>query len=198
MIAEVADDLPHGSRGAIGYAAVRRRLVNLATIVSLVLFAAAAGLWVYTVPFHRSDFFNRGWGWRILSAQVTGGKLYVWHLRDAAKQPEFALEWRHESERMGSYPAYPPRWSLLGLGWRTRHVNRREPPYAAVADTLVIVPFWQVCLVGGIIPAWRGLFALRRRKRSRPGHCPHCGYDLRATPQKCPECGNAVAAGAGA
>jgi hypothetical protein len=34
-------------------------------------------------------------------------------------------------------------------------------------------------------PLWRGW-------RTRPGHCPVCGYDLRATPNRCPECGTAV------
>jgi hypothetical protein len=28
-----------------------------------------------------------------------------------------------------------------------------------------------------------------RRRRRKPGHCPECGYDLRATPDRCPECG---------
>ena len=53
----------------------------------------------------------------------------------------------------------------------------------------VIFPLWHplllLILTGG--PFW--LLVYRARRRPKPGHCAHCGYDLRASPNLCPECG---------
>jgi hypothetical protein len=66
--------------------------------------------------------------------------------------------------------------------------------------TFVVVPHWFFAILFAIAPTCWLLFNPRRRraKRLRGGFCPHCGYDLRATPDRCPECGRPARAQASA
>jgi hypothetical protein len=52
---------------------------------------------------------------------------------------------------------------------------------------LLAVPYWSVIFLLAIIPA----LAINRSRSAHfrtKGHCPTCGYDIRATPERCPEC----------
>lgn len=53
-------------------------------------------------------------------------------------------------------------------------------------------PFWAVCplaVAPGLSILW-SRYRLRRRRSS--GLCRSCGYDLRASPERCPECGEST------
>ena len=53
------------------------------------------------------------------------------------------------------------------------------------------LPFWLMTAATAL--AWMAFYR-RSRKPHVMGHCPACGYDMRATPDRCPECGAAQAA----
>ena len=81
------------------------------------------------------------------------------------------------------------RWEGARFGYKL--VTERTPPGSAPNSYRTIwFPHWCLALLFAILPALRLCSILRTRRRYRVGLCPHCGYDLRATPDRCPECGN--------
>ena len=75
--------------------------------------------------------------------------------------------------------------------------RRTTPPPASGA----YVPAWNTGVplaVPGIALLGVILLLIRRHRKlrqlQRPGLCPSCGYDLRATPGRCPECGTGAPA----
>jgi hypothetical protein len=67
------------------------------------------------------------------------------------------------------------------------------PLPARIHARYIRVPHWFVAGLFGIVPTTWLLVKIRARRPTKIGHCPACGYDLRASKDRCPECGTAIA-----
>jgi hypothetical protein len=72
--------------------------------------------------------------------------------------------------------------------------SKERPPEVRTKTWIIVFPPWLLLLPLATYGATRGVLFLRRARRHAAGHCPACGYDLRATPDRCPECGTPVPA----
>lgn len=174
------------------YAQMTRRLRNLLTALSLLLSIVTGALWARSHS--TADWFGFG---RTLVASMEGRLClavpYGDLLADEWERRGFRLLDREEQLAFGLFlfgtqPAVE--WEAAGLEYR----------HAAVSGggvRLFAVPWWAPALVFAAMPAWRGLRYWRRRRPPPPGHCPRCGYDLRATPGRCPERGTTASVTAG-
>ena len=156
---------------------VRRRLLNLLfhllTALSLVLCVAVVVLWGRTYSRPESLTWVRSDGSNVVARGLyAGGGMasYDWTILPAM---QFRGPLGYHRRTAGPLP---PEVSRIRPSWFSL------PDYASFAT-----PFWIPTLVTAIAPA---VWLMRRGSwRRRAGHCPRCGYDLRATPERCPECG---------
>jgi hypothetical protein len=186
--------------------AVRRRLLNLLTALSLLLCVAACVLWM------RSYSARDQWAyrWRDVSADADtfgacsldslGGQLwfgYWWQDNSYLRRPHEGLsaEAWHVGSVQQSAPHFPRPDAVRPLVWRFGFGWTRQGTSRTDGGRGVIVPHWLLLM---LLAAPAALALARRRRRSAcraTAVCMRCGYDLRATPDRCPECGTSAAAG---
>ena len=183
---------------------MKRRLLNVMTLLSLLLCMAAAALWVrsYWVFDDVQLTPRRGVTYRaavrpgliVLSRTVLTGRTTDVFSDDFDRPPGWSAQSRPRAGTGSPFTAEGSRpiiqWA--GFDYLARDVSR--PRFGTLAFRRIVVPVWLPFLLTAILPVRRGWSWARRRT----GHvgdrrCSSCGYDLRATPDRCPECGTAVA-----
>jgi hypothetical protein len=184
----------------------RRRSKRLLFAAMLALLAAAtAALWVQSVA--RGMMVRRMAVVNVRSDQLTAtgqlvlmstrGRFSITSLRDeiigVTPQLPRRVKWdalRMEPDVARGKLRAPQLLYALGFDWYWQ----RGAVTSALGThqqrvLLLTVPYWLPLLVFTTTAWLLARRPLRERRRRRAGHCPACGYDIRATPQRCPECG---------
>ena len=169
---------------------VRPWMFNGLAAVSALLFVATCVLWVRKAATIDSVALSKNqWTFSIDSHREGISFVGIW-TRWEAPQP-WRLSFGHNFAEV-MYENAPFRWRALGFGrQRMSFVFERGD----VAPVLVLnawtAPHWSACTFFALMPLFGIVSRLRRRRFSKKSVlCPHCGYDLRATPDRCPECGS--------
>ena len=178
-------------------APVARRLLNLLTLLSLLLLVATAVLWVRS--YRTLDQYcqlDDATGREDEVVLLYGGVhvARVGNVATLARQANLVLETGWTATPLPSSGRAPSfdwqvfsnrtvvvRFEFLGFRWLTGSLGSTNVMWS------IRIPLWLPASVFALLPA---LWLSKRLRRRRPGRCPRCGYDLRATPGRCPECGD--------
>ena len=184
---------------------MKRLLLQVTFVVSLLLTVATAALWAtsfwttYTVEFERYGIVDDGWpyagGWICMRPRMV--VVAWWGNRSLhGTQPRNRFDLRLERDPATSDELAPRQtiWEKLGF----KHAGQSVQQHAS---HVLWIPSWLVigCCAATTALAIRPLRTMRRRRaRAANGLCPACGYDLRgAQHARCPECGADVVAAVG-
>ena len=171
---------------------MKRYLLNLLTLVSLLLFVAIVSVWVVSYSVEVGLTYAHVPAGRgpvdVVVVECAAGRGNGWVGFDsysAAPDPTVAVAsgagWGFR--RPSRDPAGRAEERFLGFAYHDLK------PGDWIHYTGVAFPLWLPALVFISFPSVISYRRIRGDRRRRLGLCPSCGYDLRATPGRCPECG---------
>ncbi len=173
---------------------MKRKLFTIFAAMSLLVCVAALGLWIRgrfadDIVF-RNTFNPDTLQYRMRVARSGYGRLMlVYSWTDAP--PQKIADWQRANDMGLTHTARPLDKTpppILNFRWVESAIADISPDQVGKTWSLG-VRLLPVAFLAAVFPGLWFWATIRRRRRMRPGHCPGCGYDLRATPARCPECG---------
>jgi hypothetical protein len=185
-----------------------RYALNALTLLCLLLFIASLYLW------HRSHsdghvFFaatlrDRGeWTFRARhELRVARGVAVFTRTLASGRSPDYRALIEHSLRETPDPPFHRgttiqsaiPKHSLdpTTCGFAYVHRDPLRDRFACAETHRVTIPLWSLAALTAGPLTLRGSHGLWKRYvlGTGAGLCPHCHYDLRATPDRCPECGH--------
>jgi hypothetical protein len=170
-----------------------RILFNSAAAASLHIALAAALAYPLAAngPRQRGGWGNANVPWQRLT--LTPRDLTLEHYTPGPSTHSQTIWWQRAGVGFDNPDA------MIPLPDRPKADNTYSPQHPIVTyhrGWRLTIPLWQIVALSLLLPAAWLADARRRATQKPPGHCPTCGYDLRATPGRCPECGHVQAAAA--
>ena len=178
---------------------MKRLGLIILTSLSLLLFLATISIWIRSYFRHDIRVEKRG-KVQTSIASVRGAthwvrvtSAYVHRPQDQGvivqSGPVRASETLDRRYRLRTRDIHILGFAWIEGDWRQGFIYPGEPalPYRAI-----IIPFWPIALMTGLVPLIYMRSCFLSRRRSRRGLCHTCGYDLRASKDKCPECGSVI------
>ena len=170
---------------------MKRRLLNLLTAASLLVFVGTAVVAARALV--TWDIFHLRLPRQVVFVSVNRGDAIVggWSRSEHDPLPHRFLQHQSVSpaERQSHRQAFvAPHVAWRYAGFYSVRCSAGDPKSKVAFG----VPFWLPLALSAAAPAARAAAFARRRRRSarlKRGLCTDCGYDLRATPGRCPECG---------
>jgi hypothetical protein len=174
----------------------------IVAVLSLLLSLASAAIWVRS--YFIGDYFfqfttytdgNRGHR-VIVDAQIGNGGIGVCRSFSSAPPGAFGEIQNEPLNHLKQPPRYPDfrfgRNEPPVLGFKFQRATGSLPDGSVKAFAL-IMPLWCPAISFLLLSLGLWFYHVRSQRRRKAGHCPKCGYDLRASPEQCPECGEATA-----
>jgi hypothetical protein len=163
-----------------------RWVLNGATALSVLLCFMAGAIWVRSYLYgDRVEFYYNGSFSSSHLSSYRGRLLLNYTYRTALPFKRFRDLRIIYSADGGHADVAALKHSFAAISWE----SGREAMVLKDRYRAWVIPEVYLVAIFGALPLIRLRKTIRWQRVIRPGHCHHCGYDLRATPNRCPECG---------